>query len=158
MAGIHNPAILILIETKASGDRAKRIADRLPFGGAIFANAIGLFGGLRLLWDSSWVSVIELVTTEQEIHALVTPIYSNTPWLLSAVYASRRFAERRLLWDNLKIVSDLHSFPWVMAGDFNEVLIGEDKYGGKAVNISRALQFQDYLDSCKMIDIGFFGT
>ena len=26
------------------------------------------------------------------------------------------------------------------------------------MNISRALQFQDCLDSCKMIDIGFSGT
>ena len=108
---IHNLAILILTETKASGDRAKRTANRLPFNGAIFANTIGLSSGLWLLWDSSRVSVTELSVTEQEIHALVTPIYSNTPWLLPAVYASSRFAERRLLWDNLKAVSDLDSFP-----------------------------------------------
>ena len=104
------------------------------------------------------MSVTKLLTTEQEIHALVTPIYSNTLWLLSAVYTSPRFVERRLFWDNLKSVSDLHSFPWVMAGDFNEVLMGEDKLRGRSVNISRALRFQDCLDSCRMIDIGFFGT
>lgn len=127
MAHIHNPAILILTETKASGAREKRIANRLPFNGAIFANAIGLSGGLWLLWDSSRVSVTELATTEQEIHVLVTPIYSNTLRLLSVVYASSRLAERSLLWDNLKVVSNLHSFPWVMVGDFNEVLMGEDK-------------------------------
>ena len=155
---IYNPAILILTETKASGDRTKRIVDRLPFDGAIFANTIGLSGGLWLLWDSFRVSVTKLLTTEQEIHALVTPIYSNTLWLLSAVYTSPRFVERRLFWDNLKSVSDLHSFPWVMAGDFNEVLMGEDKFRGTSVNISRALRFQDCLDSCRMIDIGFFGT
>ena len=104
------------------------------------------------------MSVTKLATTEQEIHALVTPIYSNTPWLLSVVYANPRFVERCLLWDNLKTVSELHSFSWVMAGDFNEVLMGEDKYRGRAVNICRALRFQDCLDSCRMIDIGFSGT
>ena len=118
MAHIHNPAILILTETKASGAREKRIANRLPFDGAIFANAIGLSGGLWLLWDSSRVSVIELATTEQEIHALVTPIYSNTSWLLSVVYASPRFVERCLLWDNLKIVSET----FVELYDFKTVL------------------------------------
>ena len=97
---------MILTETKASGAREKRIANRLPFNGAIFANAIGLSGGLWLLWDSSRVSVTELATTEQEIHVLVTPIYSNTSWLLSVVYASPRFVERCLLWDNLKTVSE----------------------------------------------------
>lgn len=104
------------------------------------------------------MSVTELLTTEQEIHALVTPIYANTLWLLSVVYSSPRFAKRRLLWDNLKTMSDLHSFPWVLAGDFNEVLMGEDKYRGRAVNINRALHFQDCLDSCRMIDRGFSGT
>ena len=46
LARIYSPTILILTETKASGDRAKRIANRLPFDRAIFANTIGLSGGL----------------------------------------------------------------------------------------------------------------
>ena len=61
---IYNPAILILTETKASGDTTKRIVARLPFDGAIFANTIGLSGGLWLLWDSFRVSVTKLLTTE----------------------------------------------------------------------------------------------
>ena len=36
---------------------------------------------------------------------------ANAPWLLSAVYASPRLAERRLLWDNLAVVVSLHSMP-----------------------------------------------
>lgn len=155
---IHNPVILILMETKSSGDRASRIANRLPFNGVIFANTIGLSRGLWLLWDSSHVVITELASTEQEIHALVIPTYASSPWLLSAVYASPRFVERCLLWENLMAVSDLHSLPWVIAGDFNEVLMGEDKFGGRTVNIGRALRFQDCVDSCRMIDIGFSGT
>ncbi|KAK9988379.1 hypothetical protein SO802_028618 [Lithocarpus litseifolius] len=68
----HSPAIMILIETKACGDRAKRIIDRLPFDVAIIANKIGLSGGLWVLWDSSQVAVVELSSIEQEIHAVVT--------------------------------------------------------------------------------------
>ena len=49
----HSPAIMILIKTKACGDRAKMIADKLPFDGAIFTNTIGLNGGIWLLWDLS---------------------------------------------------------------------------------------------------------
>ena len=44
-----------------------------------------------------------------------------------------------------------------MAGDFNEVLDGEDKFGGKRVNLSRAMKFQECLNNCKMIDLGFSG-
>ncbi|XP_023881791.1 uncharacterized protein LOC111994165 [Quercus suber] len=43
-----------------------------------------------------------------------------------------------------------------MAGDFNEPLIEEDKYGGRGVHVNRSLAFKDYLDSCNMVDMGFF--
>ena len=104
------------------------------------------------------MDIVELSSIKQEIHVVVTPIYSNNPWLLSAIYASPRYAERRLLWENLESVSDLHSLSWVIASDFNEVLMGEDKFGGRPVNIHKALQFQEYLNSCRMIDIGYSGS
>lgn len=156
MIRTHSPAIMIITETKVCGDRAKRIADKLPFDGAIFANSFGLSGGLWVLWDSNQVEISELSSTEQEIHVVVSTT-ANAPWLLSAVYASPRLAERRLLWYNLAVVAGLHSMPWVIVGDFNEVLMGDDKLGGNSVNINRELRFQDCLDSCKMIDIGFAG-
>ena len=55
-------------------------------------------------------------------------------------------------------MSGLHSLPWVIVGDFNEVLMGENKFGGRFVNINRALIFQECLDTCWMIDIGYSGA
>ena len=49
---------------------------------------------------------------------------------MSAVYASPRTEERNILWSNLTKVADLHNKPRIMAGDFNEPLIEEDKFGG----------------------------
>lgn len=46
------PAIMIICETKLSGDRAQGIIDRLPLDRAIIANSFGRSGGLWLLWDS----------------------------------------------------------------------------------------------------------
>ena len=42
---------------------------------------------------------------------------------------------------NLSIVAGLHSLPWVIVGDFNEMLDGEDKFRGRRVNLSRAMKF-----------------
>lgn len=44
-----------------------------------------------------------------------------------------------------------------MAGDFNEPLIEEDKFGGRGVSINRSLLFKDCLDRCNMLDMGFSG-
>ena len=46
----HYPIIMIITKTKLSGDRAKRIIDRLLLDGVIVANSFGRFGGLWLLW------------------------------------------------------------------------------------------------------------
>ena len=72
-----------------------------------------------------------------------------------AIYASPRYAEQRLLWENLSMVAGMHSLPWMIAGNFNEILPGEDKYRGWAVNTARALRFQECLNNCGMIDLGF---
>lgn len=109
-----------------------------------------------MLWDTGQVGISELASMEQEIHVVVSSL-THPPWLLSAIYASLRFAERCLLWENLEVVAGLHSMPWVIAGDFNEVLMGEEKFGGNPISMNGALQFQECLDICRMIDIGFSG-
>jgi hypothetical protein len=45
----------------------------------------------------------------------------------------------------------------LLAGDFNEVLCSEDKFGGLPVNLRRSQLFSNCLDTCGMIDLGFSG-
>lgn len=49
---MHSLTIMVIGETKVSGVRAKWISDRINLDRAIFANSIGLSGGLWVLWDS----------------------------------------------------------------------------------------------------------
>ena len=131
----HDPAIMVIIETRVGGDRAKEIIDRLPFQGAIHTETIGYIGGLWLLWNADRVEVTNLTGMEQEIHASVKVKSSHLYWLFTTVYASPRFRERRLLWNNLKYVSSVHNLPWIIAGDFNELLPSEEKFGGRPVSL-----------------------
>ena len=103
------------------------------------------------------VEVSKLASTEQEIHVIIKVRSSNLNWLLSAIYASPRCAERQILWGNLKMMAEVHDLPWVMAGDFNEPLMEGDKFGGKGLSVNRALLFKECLDACSMIDLGFSG-
>lgn len=103
------------------------------------------------------MEVTNLTGTEQEIHASVKVKSSNLYWLFTAVYASPRFRERRLLWNNLKYVSSIHNLPWIIASDFNELLSSEEKFGGRPMSLYRANLFKECLDSCNMADLGFQG-
>ena len=49
MVRLHSPAIMVVVETKVCGERAKRISEKLDFDGVIIANSIGLTGGLWVL-------------------------------------------------------------------------------------------------------------
>lgn len=44
-----------------------------------------------------------------------------------------------------------------MLGDFNEVLSGDEKFGGNSINLNRALEFKECLDDYNMLDLGFTG-
>ena len=138
----HNSAIMVIMETRLGGERAREITNRLPFDGAIHTETIGYTGGLWLLWNLELVEVEHLANTEQEIHVEVKVLSFNLSWLFTAIYASPRSAERCVFWNNLSNVADMHHKPWVIAGDFNEPLIDEDKFGGRPVSINRSLLFK----------------
>ena len=61
------------------------------------------------------------------------------------------------MWSNIEEVGRLYTLPWLMIGDFNEVLCGEDKFRGHQVNINQAMEFKACLNSCSFVDLGFAG-
>ena len=60
----HFPFILIITETRVSGDHAAKISEDLPFDGFFTTETIGYTGGLWLLWKRDEVDVIVLSAIE----------------------------------------------------------------------------------------------
>ena len=54
----HNPDVLVVMETRIGGDRAKDISDRLPFDNAIHMETMGFAGGIWLMWNADKVEVV----------------------------------------------------------------------------------------------------
>ena len=107
----HSPILMVITETRMSGARADEIIEALPFDGYAVADTIGFAGGIWLLWRSDLVQVDVLAATEQEIHALIRVRSQSFSWLISAIYASPRFEERCVLWNNLRMLANLHDLP-----------------------------------------------
>ena len=51
----HHPIIMVITETRLSGDRAKGIMASLPFDGAMCSDTIGFARGIWLLW---WTDLV----------------------------------------------------------------------------------------------------
>ncbi|XP_030945883.1 uncharacterized protein LOC115970384 [Quercus lobata] len=109
------------------------------------------------MWNTEKVNVTQLAKSEQETHVSVKVISSNLDYILTTIYASPRFREICILWNNLKNVANLCDKRWIIAGDFNEMLVDGDKFGGRTVSANWSLIFKECLDSCNMIDLGFTG-
>ena len=153
----HSRGIVVVTETRISGSRAGDILRSLPYDGIHTTDPIGYAGGIWLLWRKNMADLEVLATTEQEIHAIVKVNNFDHPWLLSLIYGSPRFAERKILWENLCFVSTLHNLPWAIVGDFNDVLNDSEKLKGNRVNMTRATAYCDCMSSCNMLDLGFSG-
>lgn len=107
----HYLAILVVMETKFGGSKAKEVTNRLPFDEAIHTETIGFTGGLWLLWNEDKVEIEELAKTTHEIHVEVKVRAPNLSWIFFAIYASPRSEERCILWNNLTKVAELHNKP-----------------------------------------------
>ena len=107
----HFSSIMIITKTRMGGDKAAKIIEGLPFDGFFITETIGYAEGLWLLWKRKVVEVFMLAATEQEIHAIIKVCNSDLTWLITAVYASHRLAERKILWSNLFQVALLHNLP-----------------------------------------------
>jgi exonuclease III len=153
----HQPTIVVLVETRISGQRAVEVSTALGFDRVIRSDAEGFSGGIWLLWDSGSVTLDVLHVNNQAIHATVQVHHSNPPWLFTAIYASPRFASRLLLWDHLKKFSTTHNLPWMIAGDFNEILTSNEKFSSSPASQRRISCFHNCLDSCNLLDLGFNG-
>ena len=130
--------MLILTETKFQGDKAHAIYNNLPFDHHVISDTIGHEGGIWVLLKSANMDCQALNATEQEIHIVIQVKDSNSPWLLSVIYASLRLNERNILQESLKLIANLHNLPWVILGDFNKVIYDSEKMGGRPINRTRA--------------------
>ncbi|GLT46247.1 hypothetical protein SLA2020_200180 [Shorea laevis] len=156
----HKPCMMLIMETKISGDRAKAIASNL-YPNFHVVDADGFAGGLWLLRDASRISVDIIADSGQAIHAIVKVcIQSSLPaldWFFSGVYGRPQFSLRSKLWQELRTLFPYFKGPWVIAGDFNDVMDQSEKFGGAPINQHRVQAFSSCMNDCQMLDLGFIG-
>ncbi|XP_026451446.1 uncharacterized protein LOC113351723 [Papaver somniferum] len=70
--------------------------------------------------------------------------------LVSGVHANVNMVQRRFLWYEMQMISDLKK-PWLVIGDFNLILSIEDKVGGKSPSRRSMLEVGEYLNTCDLI-------
>ena len=73
------------------------------------------------------------------------------PFLLTANYASPNFSKRKILWNYLKNFASSVDLPWILLGDFNDMLEENDKIGELPFNGNSSLQGVCWVDTEPMV-------
>ncbi|XVF85102.1 hypothetical protein PTKIN_Ptkin17bG0091500 [Pterospermum kingtungense] len=86
--------------------------------------------GLTLLWHSNIEVEIQSYSAFH-IDANVLDLQLNVWWRFTGFYGHYVASRKVQSWDFLRVLSARSSLPWIVAGDFNEILRGEEKSGGR---------------------------
>nr|XP_025692546.1 uncharacterized protein LOC112794781 [Arachis hypogaea] len=74
----------------------------------------------------------------------------------SVVYANPHVHRHMRLWNDLIRVSNIIQGPWIVLGDFNDILMQNEVRGGSFYN-ARSEKFAETLAECNLFDMGLLG-
>ncbi|CAL5438392.1 unnamed protein product [Camellia sinensis] len=115
----EDPNVVFLMETKCNKARMERLRCKFGFSSGFFVDRDGLGGGLALLWKGDTQFTIQNYSCGHiDIH-----------WRLAGFYGNPNASKSRDSWELLRRLAPLSVNPWLVLGDFNEVLFSHEKLG-----------------------------
>ncbi|XP_026450923.1 uncharacterized protein LOC113351073 [Papaver somniferum] len=116
---------------------------------AIHNSTVGSIGNIWILWKDVFDQPEVINTSRQAITIKVDGVF------MSFVHASYIQVFRRRLWQQLSL-HDL-TVPWLIMGDFNCVLHGDEKKGGHEPRPSCINEFSDWMDNNNLFEADSLG-
>ncbi|XP_035831965.1 uncharacterized protein LOC118481007 [Helianthus annuus] len=94
-------------------------------------DAQGRSGGLVMIWDPSVIKRTD--TVKGEFFVTITGSIEGTKEKLNVcnVYVPNDVQKKRIIWMELSRLKQRLEGLWLLAGDFNEVMVGEDRMNSK---------------------------
>ncbi|KAL8129303.1 hypothetical protein V2J09_018458 [Rumex salicifolius] len=154
---IHDPTILVLVETRISGSQADKVCQGIGFDGILRAEAIGFSGGISVLWRKAVIQIEEVHVHRQAVTVEVKRS-GEDGWIFSAIYSSPTPHAREVLWNHLLNLKTDNSKPWLLMGDFNETSNLEERSSESDGMRRRCERFSAWIDEMDMIDLGYTGS
>ncbi|KAG7599472.1 Reverse transcriptase domain [Arabidopsis suecica] len=151
----YSPDLLFLIETKNPDDVVLDVAAQLGYEFVKCVSPVGIGGGLALMWKKT-ISVCFYDVTPRIIDCKISN--KDVSFYFSCVYGHPNRKLRHVLWEKLERISLNRKGPWLMCGDFNEVLHKHEKRGGRPRENWSLVDFRNMVNTCKVSDLPFQGN
>lgn len=151
----HKLSIVILVETHCSFGSIERFWQGLGYEGTVISEAQGQSGGIWVLLERGSLYSVSVVDIFHQAVTFSVQV-GNRKWIGTAIYASPIPTTREALWNHLGNLRNLVTDPWMLIGDFNEILHPSEVRGGSFS--PRAAMFAGMMEQCGLIDLGSIGS
>lgn len=146
-----------LLETKIRSCNFDKLIRSFPEWDYINNYDRCLFGRLLVLWKKSVVSVRPLNRSDQMIHCYVTFLNELVSCYITFIYAANEPVERTPLWDELRIVGQNISEPWLILGDFNTTLLHDERVREGEIVACSTAELENLTMNCGVADLRYNG-
>ncbi|KAG2271460.1 hypothetical protein Bca52824_066015 [Brassica carinata] len=104
---------------------------------------VGLSGGLALSWKDN---------VKLEV------LFSSPNFFVSYIYGAPNKEDRPMFWESMKALGLGRTEPWLLTGDFNDLLDNSEKVGGPLRWEGSFLAFQNFVSENGLWDLQFSGN
>jgi hypothetical protein len=145
--------VFFLSETHLDNAKAEKVRRRAGFDQKVLYESDGRSGGLLLMWKSE----INIQVQEVTKNYIDVVIEEDGGWRFTGIYGEPEWNRKALTWEAIRAIKGDLTVPWLIMGDFNEILYNSEKEGGRPRSQRQLQAFHDVLSECGLNDMGFIG-
>lgn len=156
MVRARNPSLIFLSETLAQPVALEALRISLGFSGCICYPCENGVQGIALLWNND-LHVKLRTYGPNHIDTEITS--TQETFRFTGVYGFAPRSQRYRTWQLIKtLAAQSCSLPWIMGGDFNEIMSNREKSGGLSRAWTPMQLFRQTMAECELLDMGFHGS
>ncbi|GKV52195.1 hypothetical protein SLEP1_g58784 [Rubroshorea leprosula] len=143
--------VVFLCETLLDKRSMERVRRRLGFQNCFTVERVGRSGGLAMMWGKDVQLHLKSYSTnhiDMEVQAV-----GGTKWRFTGFYGYPERHNRRKSWVLIRELAGKSSFPWLIGGDFNDILSLDEKVGGGPQPDWMLRGFQEVINDCNLTEI-----
>lgn len=101
--------------------------------------------------------MVEVVSVNDQFVTLASKKGSYAEWDIAAIYALPISRYCKELWCYLKNINEHLKIPWLILGNFNQILVDKDKLGGSGIWRRSGGSLWNLLEDCDFPDVNYSG-
>ncbi|XP_019150233.1 PREDICTED: uncharacterized protein LOC109147050 [Ipomoea nil] len=133
----------------------ERLRVKIGFEGGFGVDSVRQKGGMGFLWAKN--NSARLIKYSNNHIDLVVSLPNQHHWRLTCYYGFAQSTRRRESWDFLRSLKDTSDLPWVVIGDFNDLLHQSEKRGRRPHPVGLLEGFGEALMDCGLATIPMIG-